>query len=432
MEKQAKDFELKSDLEKASEIRYWKILELQKKLESNNLNTFDLQKKSGIIIKNTVEKEDIALVISQATWIPLAKLQQKESSKLINLQEHLSNKIIWQDQAVKAISDAILRARAWLKDPNKPTGSFLFLWPTWVGKTLLAKALAKFLFDDEKSMIRLDMSEYMEKQATARLVGAPPWYVWYEEWWQLTEAVRTKPYSVILLDEVEKAHPDIFNLLLQVFDDGRLTDWQWRTVDFKNTIIIMTSNIGSDIIMEKLQESDSDQVFKETKTKIIEEENLDENPVVNKIKRKRRRKPKAQVKIESPSDLQDQKIQELKEELDPYIKDFFRPEFLNRLDDNIIFNPISPAMLKKIVDIELENTLKLIFTQKSISMIVEDWVKNFLAKKWRDPAMWARPLKRAIQNYLINPLSKEIISWNIVEWDTVNIKLENDKLTFQN
>ena len=305
---------------------------------------------------------DIAKIIAKWTWIPASKLIESEKQKLLNLENILSQEVIWQKEAIDAISNAIRRARAWLSDESKPIWSFLFLWPTWVGKTQTAKALAKALFDDEKNMIRIDMSEYMEKHSVSRLVWAPPWYIWYEEGWQLTEAVRRKPYSVILFDEVEKAHKDVFNILLQVLDDGRLTDGKWRIVNFKNTIIILTSNIWSYKIQEMTNQWKSyDDIF---------------------------------------------------EALQDDLKVHFRPEFLNRLDDVILFHPLWKEIILWIVDnllAELKNKLK----EKNISISFWEKIKDFLINVWYDKDFGARPLKRAITKHILNNISSKIISWEI-------------------
>jgi ATP-dependent Clp protease ATP-binding subunit ClpB len=292
-------------------------------------------------ISQIVQPEDIATIISKWTGIPVSKLIQSEAHKLAELEKHLSAKVVGQEKAISSVSNAIRRARAGLKDPARPIGSFLFLGPTGVGKTELAKSLAQFLFNDEKAMIRIDMSEYMEKHAVSRLIGSPPGYVGHEEGGQLTEAIRRRPYAVILFDEIEKAHPDVFHLLLQILDDGRLTDSKGRTVDFKNAIIIMTSNIGSELIMQKLEQPS--QTSKKKK-----EETID-------------------------ADLENQLI--------ALLQKFFRPEFLNRLDDIITFNPISQEMLRHIVDIQIKKFIEMIKEEKNITIQLEDKAKTFLANK---------------------------------------------------
>ena len=319
-------FEREWNLWEVARIRYGEIPELEKNISTNEAKMKELEKSGKNFLKNKVDKNDIAAIIAKWTWIPASKLIESEKQKLLNLENILSQEVIWQKEAIDAISNAIRRARAWLSDDSKPIWSFLFLWPTWVGKTQTAKALAKALFDDEKNMIRIDMSEYMEKHSVSRLVWAPPWYIWYEEGWQLTEAVRRKPYSVILFDEVEKAHKDVFNILLQVLDDGRLTDGKWRIVNFKNTIIILTSNIWSHKIQEMTNEWKSyDEIF---------------------------------------------------EALQDDLKVHFRPEFLNRLDDVILFHPLWKEIILWIVDnllAELKNKLK----EKNISISFWEKIKDF-------------------------------------------------------
>lgn len=429
LENQAKDFEFKSDLEQASKIRYWDILEAQNKVKWNKENITTLESQSWIIFKNTVEREDIAKVISEITWIPLTKMIEEESQKLANLEQYLSTKVIGQDQAIAAISNAIRRARIWLKDLKKPIWSSIFLGPTGVWKTELAKALAEFLFFDKKAMIRLNMSEYQEEASVSKMIWSPPWYIWYEQWWQLTEAVRRKPYSVVLVDEIEKAHPKVFDLFLQVFDDGMLNDSLGNTIDFKNTIIIMTSNIWWREIMEKLQWSQ--QALWDLYPIIDLEKTTTPEDTETKPQRKRRHKKKNDIQTAPIPDNKNVLTEELKEELQPILMDFFRPEFLNRLDDILIFNPMFREMFKSILEIKIKQQLELIYSKKQISVNISDKAKNFLAKKWRDPSNWARPIDRALQKYLTDPLAKEIISWNFYEWDTINVDCENDKLIFQ-
>lgn len=382
LEHEADIAEKQTDYNKVAEIKYGEIPKLQEELKTNETKIEESKKEWKIIIKDIVDAEDIAVIIAKWTWIPVSKLLQSEMEKLVDLEKHLSAKVIWQKDAIKVVSNAIRRARAGLKDPNRPIGSFLFLGPTGVGKTELAKTLAEFLFNDAKSMIRIDMSEYMEKHAVSRLIGSPPGYVGHEEWGQLTEAVRRKPYSVILFDEVEKAHTEAFNTLLQLLDDGRLTDSKWRTVDFKNTVIIMTSNIGSELISQNL---------------------LGEEP----------------------------KWVSLEEDIMPLLQVHFRPEFLNRLDDIILFNPVNKEMLTSIVDIQLSQFTKLISEEKDIKLKINNKAKKFLADKGRDPQFWARPLKRAIQRYLLDELALKIIEGKIKNWDNIEVKEEKDKLTFE-
>lgn len=392
---------------------------LEEQLKSNKDQINNIQKELGVSFKDSVEKEDIARIISDITWIPLTKMEEEESQKFLQLEKYLSTKVVGQEEAISAISNAIRRARAWLKDPKKPIWSFIFLWSTGVGKTELAKALAEFLFLDKNAMIRLNMSEFQEKESASKLIWSAPWYIWYEEWGKLTEAVKRKPYSIILLDEVEKAHQDVFDLFLQVFDDGMLNDSHGKRVDFKNTVIIMTSNIWSHEIMEKLQTSQE---------MIWELYPIEENKDwVDKKKRNRRPKKKSSnTQLEN----NDTKTDEIRELVKPLLLDFFRPEFLNRLDWDVIFNPISPEMLKKILDIKLRQKQDLIYENKRIFIEFSNQVKNFLAKKSRDPANWARPIDRALQKYIIDPLSKDILAGKIKEWDTIKAFLEENTIKF--
>lgn len=369
-------FEREWNLWEVARIRYGEIPELEKNISTNEAKMKELEKSGKNFLKNKVDKNDIAAIIAKWTWIPASKLIESEKQKLLNLENILSQEVIWQKEAIDAISNAIRRARAWLSDDSKPIWSFLFLWPTWVGKTQIAKTLAKALFDDEKNMIRIDMSEYMEKHSVSRLVWAPPWYIWYEEGWQLTEAVRRKPYSVILFDEVEKAHKDVFNILLQVLDDGRLTDGKWRIVNFKNTIIILTSNIWSYKIQEMTNQwKNYDEIF---------------------------------------------------EALQDDLKAHFRPEFLNRLDDVILFHPLWKEIILWIVDNlldEFKNKLK----EKNISISFWEKIKDFLINVWYDKDFGARPLKRAITKHILNNISSKIISWEIKEWDTFELDIDDNK-----
>jgi len=381
--------EKQTDYNKVAEIKYSQIPSLEKKLEEIEEKMHNAKKEWKIIIKDIVEEDDVATIVSKRTGVPVSRLVQTEIEKLANLEEYLGSRVVGQESAVSSVSNAVRRARAGLKDPNRPIWSFLFLGPTWVGKTELAKQLALFLFNDEKSMVRLDMSEYQEKHTVSRLIGSPPWYVWHEEGGQLTEAVRRKPYSVVLFDEVEKAHPEVFNTLLQLLDDGRLTDSKWRTVDFKNTVVIMTSNIGSDIIMNKL----SDKVSSKS----------------NDLK-------------SSPLDLE--------KDIMPILQSYFRPEFLNRLDDIILFNPVNSEMLSKILEIQLNNVKNLIKSEKNIDLNISQDTKDHIAKIWLDPVFGARPLKRAIQNILLDELALQIIEWKIKENSVVNVDFDKNKLIF--
>lgn len=356
------------NLWEVAKIRYSDIPSLEKEIEIAEESLKNLHKWWKSFLRDKVEAEDIAEIISKWTSIPATKLLESEKEKLLNLENYLEKKVVWQDRAIKSISNAIRRARAWLNEWWKPLWSFMFLWPTWVWKTQTAKALSEALFDNKNAFIRIDMSEYMEKFSVQRLIWAPPWYVWYEEWWQLTEAVRRKPYSVILFDEIEKAHRDVFNVLLQVLDDWRLTDSKWRTVDFKNTIIILTSNLWS----EKIQSLSSSW-----------KNNL-----------------------------------EIQNELEKDLKSYFRPEFLNRIDDIIVFNPIDEKLIIKIIDILLKD-VKDILKNKNISVDFSENLKKYLAKVWYDREFWARPMKRTITNTIMNPLSVKIISSQIKEDDNI-------------
>jgi len=395
LEHEAEIAEKQTDYNKVAEIRYGKIPQLQNELKKVEENIEKAKKEGRLVIKDVVEPEDIANVISKWTGIPVTKLVQSERDKLAHLEDYLKQKVIGQDHAIKSVANAIRRSRAGLQDPNRPIGSFLFLWPTWVGKTELAKALASFLFDDEKALTRLDMSEYMEKHSVAKLIWAPAGYVGYEEGGQLTEAVRRKPYSVILFDEVEKAHPDVFNILLQILDDGRLTDSKWKTVDFSNTIIILTSNLWANEIMDKMQEKIKDGDFTSKEADHVREE--------------------------------------LEKSLMDNLQNFFRPEFLNRLDDIIVFNPLSDKALRMIVDIQVKKYIKMLEEEKDIKLTLTEKAKDFLAKVGWDPVFGARPLKRAIQKYLLNTLSLDIISWKITEWSDVKVDKSDkeEKLVFQ-
>ena len=364
----------RGDFSKASEIQYGSIPELTAKLEEHNAKL--AEGGQSALLKEEVTEEDIAKVVSVWTGIPVSNLQEGERQKLVRMEERLIERVVGQARAIKAVSNAVRRARAGLQEENRPIGSFMFLGPTGVGKTELSKALAEFLFDDESAIIRLDMSEYMEKHTVARLIGAPPGYVGYEEGGQLSEAVRRKPYSVILFDEVEKAHGDVFNVLLQVLDDGRITDGQGRTVDFKNTVIIMTSNIGSQYIMEDL-------------------------PVEERNKR----------------------VMEA-------LRGHFRPEFLNRVDEIVLFDRLTDKEIGKIVDIQLVRLQKRLAGQK-LRLDFSDKAKSFLAKEGYDPAYGARPLKRVIQQKILDPLSMEILDGRISEGQIIKADVSGGELVFK-
>jgi ATP-dependent Clp protease ATP-binding subunit ClpB len=329
------------------------------------------------MLREEVDAEDIAEIVSKWTGIPVSKMLEGEREKLVHMEDRLKKRLIGQDEAVTAVSNAVRRARSGLQDPNRPIGSFIFMGPTGVGKTELAKSLAEFLYDSEQAIIRVDMSEFMEKHSVARLIGAPPGYVGYEEGGYLTEAVRRKPYSVILFDEIEKAHPDVFNVLLQILDDGRLTDGQGKTVDFKNTLIIMTSNVGSHLIQ----------------------------------------------------DITDTNREMIEEKVFQALRASFKPEFLNRLDETIIFQNLTHGQLRQIVDIQLTRLEKRL-ADRNIEIQLTDGAKDFLAEKGFDPVYGARPLKRTIQQFIENPLSMEILKGDITEASLVKADVEGNKITF--
>lgn len=377
---QIEEAERNTDLQTAAELKYGKLLELEKQLKACQ----NKEKSDNSLLKEEVTATDIDEVVSKWTGIPVTKLVESEMQKLLNMEEILHKRLVGQEEAVDTVSDAIRRARSGLKDPRRPIGTFLFLGPTGVGKTELAKSLAEFMFNDEDALIRIDMSEYMEKHNVARLVGAPPGYVGYEEGGQLTEAVRRKPYSVVLFDEIEKAHPDVFNIMLQIFDDGRLTDSKGRTVDFKNTLIIMTSNIGSDIILENTLNS-----------------------------------------MLSPEQFND-----TKEEVMAVLRQKFKPEFLNRIDETIFFKALNLQQLSKIVDIQMDYLRNLLKDQE-LEFVITDDAKEFLATQGFNPVYGARPLKRVIRQLVENPLSKMILSQKFLKGDKIKIDLDNDKLTFE-
>lgn len=376
---EAEKSEREGNLARVAEIRYGKLLELQKSIEQKTEELAKIQKDNKML-KEEVDAEDIAEIVSKWTGIPVTKMLEGEREKLVHMEDNLMKRVIGQEDAVVAVSHAIRRSRAGLQDENRPIGSFIFLGTTGVGKTELARALAEFLFDDEKAMVRIDMSEYMEKFSVSRLIGAPPGYIGYEEGGQLTEAVRRRPYCVVLLDEIEKAHPDVFNILLQVLDEGRLTDSQGRTVNFKNTIIIMTSNLGSHLIQDKMQ-------------------------IIN-------------------SDNRDEIMNELRVQLMDLLKATIRPEFLNRVDEIILFKPLTEEEIRLIVDLQLS-----ILTEKlernQIKFSAEEEVKDWLGKLGYDISFGARPLKRTIQKYITNKLSEKILNAEILPGD--NIKTVLDK-----
>ncbi len=363
------------DLAEAARLQYGVIPELQKQLEQDEVAEENEEPK---LIRTKVTENEIAEVVSAATGIPVAKMMQGEREKLLHMEEFLHDRVVGQDEAVVAVSNAVRRSRAGLSDPNRPSGSFLFLGPTGVGKTELTKALANFLFDSDDAMIRIDMSEFMEKHSVSRLVGAPPGYVGYEEGGVLTEAVRRKPYSVVLFDEVEKAHPDVFNILLQVLDDGRLTDSQGRVVDFKNTVIVMTSNLGSQDVRELGEGATDDEV---------------RTVVMNAVSQ------------------------------------HFRPEFINRIDELVIFHSLKKAQIRGIADIQLDR-LRSRLVDRDMSLTVDDSAFDLLIDAGFDPVYGARPLKRAIQQQVENTLAQKILSGEFVAGDTILVKGEHGHLVF--
>ena len=369
---EAQQAERQGDYGKVAEIRYGKIQEAEKEIAAFQ-EEYKLASANGSMIKEEVDAQDVAEVVSRWTGIPVTRMLASEREKLLHMEDELHRRVIGQEQAIAAISDAVRRSRAGLNDPRKPIGSFIFLGPTGVGKTELAKALAQALFDDEKNMVRIDMTEYMEKFSVSRLIGAPPGYVGYDEGGQLTEAVRRHPYSVILLDEIEKAHADVFNVLLQVLDDGRLTDGKGRIVDFKNTLIIMTSNLGSNEIM------------------------------------------KAQGSMDR------EKIQQM-------LMNFFRPEFLNRVDDIVVFKPLQAEQIKEIVKLVLRELGDRLNKQLELTLTYTDEAVAFLAKAGFDPAFGARPLKRLIVHTVENILGKKIVAGEIKNGDKVEVVLVNDAI----
>ena len=378
--------EREGDYGKVAEIRYGKLRQLEDEIKSIQEQ---LRTKQGdnAMIKEEVTAEDIADVVSRWTGIPVSKMLQSEREKLLNLEDELHKRVVGQDEAIQAVADAVRRSRAGLQDPRRPIGSFIFLGTTGVGKTELAKALAEYLFNDESLMTRIDMSEYQEKHSVSRLIGAPPGYVGYDEGGQLTEAVRRKPYSVVLFDEIEKAHPDVFNILLQVLDDGRLTDNKGRTVNFKNTIIIMTSNLGSAYIQsqfEKMNDSNRDRLIEETR-----------NEVMNMLKKT------------------------------------IRPEFLNRIDETIMFLPLNEAQIRQIVRLQIGGVQKML-AENGVTLRLTDEAVNFLAGAGFDPEFGARPVKRAIQRYLLNDLSKKLLAQEVNRSKPIVVDAAADGLTFRN
>ncbi|WP_347084287.1 AAA family ATPase, partial [Bacteroides thetaiotaomicron] len=383
---EAEKAEREGDYGKVAEIRYGKLQALDKEIEDTQEKLRGMQGDKAMI-KEEVDAEDIADVVSRWTGIPVSKMMQSEKDKLLHLEDELHQRVIGQDEAIEAVADAVRRSRAGLQDPKRPIGSFIFLGTTGVGKTELAKALAEFLFDDESMMTRIDMSEYQEKHSVSRLVGAPPGYVGYDEGGQLTEAIRRKPYSVVLFDEIEKAHPDVFNILLQVLDDGRLTDNKGRVVNFKNTIIIMTSNMGSSYIqsqMEKLSGSNKEEVIEETKKEVMN-----------------------------------------------MLKKTIRPEFLNRIDETIMFLPLTETEIKQIVLLQIKGVQKML-AENGVELEMTDAALSFLSQVGYDPEFGARPVKRAIQRYLLNDLSKKLLSQEVDRSKAIIVDSNGDGLVFRN
>jgi ATP-dependent Clp protease ATP-binding subunit ClpB len=372
---EAERAERETDLERAAKLRYGQIPELEAKVKEQEARLRELHSGAGTMLADTVTEEDVAEVVAKWTGIPVSRLMEGEVQKLIQMEGRLHDRVIGQDEAIAAVSNALRRSRAGLSDPNRPIGSFLFLGPTGVGKTELAKALAEFMFDSEQAIVRLDMSEYMEKHTVARLIGAPPGYVGYEEGGQLTEAVRRRPYAVVLLDEVEKAHPDVFNTLLQLMDDGRLTDGQGRTVSFTNTVLIMTSNVGSDRIV-------GEQV--------------------------------------------DEKIREGIEEV---LAATFKPEFLNRIDDTVIFHRLSKADIGRIVELQVNQLVGRV-AERGISIELTDDARTLLGNLGYDPTYGARPLKRVVQKQLVDKLALKILEGEFAEGDAIRVDASEGEIAF--
>ncbi|MBK8912237.1 MAG: AAA family ATPase [Chlorobi bacterium] len=376
---EAANYERQGDLGKVAEIRYGKIAELEKQVAETN-KKLEAAQQTTRMLKEEVEGDDIAEIVAKWTGIPVQRMLESERTKLLRMEDRLHQRVIGQDDAVTAVSNAIRRSRAGLQDQHRPIGSFIFMGTTGVGKTELARALAEFLFDDERAVVRIDMSEYMEKFSVSRLIGAPPGYVGYEEGGQLTEAVRRHPYSVVLLDEIEKAHPEVFNILLQVLDDGRLTDSKGHEVNFRNTIIIMTSNLGSNLIQERLAtitESNRESVMGELRVKLME-----------------------------------------------LLRQQMRPEFLNRIDDIIVFKPLTEAEIRQIVDIQIDSVSRLL-RGNGIGFAITNDAKDWLAKLGYDITFGARPLKRVIQSKLINPISAMVLEGKFANGDTISVTVDD-------
>ena len=369
--------EREGDLARAAELKYGTLIELEKGLNEENARLAELQSGQKML-KEEVDSEDIAEVVAKWTGIPVSRMMEGEKEKLLKMEERLAQRVIGQEKGIIAVSNAVRRARSGLQDPNRPIGSFIFMGPTGVGKTELARALAEFLFDDEQYMVRIDMSEYMEKHSVARLIGAPPGYVGYEEGGYLTEAIRRHPYSVVLFDEIEKAHPDVFNALLQILDDGRMTDGKGRTVDFKNTVLIMTSNVGSQWLQDLGGRNDA-----EMEKRVMEA-----------------------------------------------LRATFKPEFLNRTDEIVVFNSLGPKEIKKIVGIQMEILGKRLEASK-ITLELTDKAEEFLANTGFDPVYGARPLKRTIQHLIQDPLALKILEGSVKEGDHVRMDVNDGQMVFQ-
>ena len=365
------------DLARVAELRYGQLLQVDRQIEQENARLAHVQRDQKML-KEEVDEEDIAQVVAKWTGIPVARLMEGEIEKLVQMEERLHRRVVGQDDAVRRVAEAVRRARAGLQDPHRPLGSFLFLGPTGVGKTELARALAEFLFDDERAMVRIDMSEYQEKHTVARMIGAPPGYVGFEEGGALTEAVRRRPFTVLLLDEIEKAHPEVLNVLLQLLDDGRLTDGQGRTVDFRNTLVIMTSNLGSQWILE-LGEEDREEM--------------------------------------------ERRVQEA-------LREHFRPEFLNRVDEVIVFHSLTRADIRRIVDIQIDSLRKLL-ADRELELTLSDAARDALAEEGYDPHFGARPLKRTIQRRLQNPLAMKLLAGEFKPGGTIEVNVEHGEMVFR-
>jgi ATP-dependent Clp protease ATP-binding subunit ClpB len=382
---QAEEYERQGDLGKVAEIRYGTIVTLQKQLNEAKQKMEEMQR-NGAMMKEEIGAEEVAEVVSKWTGIPVTKMLQSERTKLLHMEEELHKRVVGQNDAIRAISEAVRRARAGLSDERRPIGSFIFLGTTGVGKTELARSLAEYLFNDENALIRIDMSEYMEPHSVSRLIGAPPGYVGYDEGGQLTEAVRRRPFSVILLDEIEKAHPDVFNILLQVLDDGRLTDNKGHVVNFKNTIIIMTSNLGAHLIQDQMQ--------------LLNDSNRQEI------------------------------MSRLRVELFEMLRKKMRPEFLNRIDEIIVFAPLTRDEIAAIVDIQFQRIAE-IAKKQNITLTLSDEAKDWLGQLGYDPSFGARPLKRVMQKYIVNALAEKILKSEIAEGDSVELVLSDRQLEFR-